>query len=236
MEYADKAVDIAHQAVWFASHRLPCRWLPQDSTQTGYYCVFTEEFLLPARSQTALLELPIFQPGSCPVWEVSPTDFAALETIFQQMIQALQSAYVYKYDLLRAYLVALIHRGQQLQPTAVLVPPHGAAARLADRFADLLERQFPVGTQQPLVLHTATEYATELSVHVNHLNRVLKEITGHTTTALVGARVAQEAKLLLKHTQWSVSEIAYSLGFANVGHFCTFFKRQTTMTPGNFRT
>jgi AraC-like DNA-binding protein len=47
--------------------------------------------------------------------------------------------------------------------------------------------------------------------------------------------MALEAKLLLKQTTWTVSEIADSLGFADVAHFCNFFKRQTTLTPGDFR-
>ena len=99
-----------------------------------------------------------------------------------------------------------------------------------------MERQFPLETpRQHLRLRTATDYAGHLAVHVNHLNRVLKETTGHTTTALIGGRVAQEAKLLLKHTSWTVSEIADGLGFADVAHFCNFFKRQTGLVPGDFR-
>ena len=89
--------------------------------------------------------------------------------------------------------------------------------------------------RQQLVLRTARDYADALAVHVNHLNRVLKETTGHTTTALLSRRLAQEAKLLLKQTAWSISEIADSLGFADVAHFCTFFKRHASQTPGDFR-
>ncbi|RYY07487.1 MAG: AraC family transcriptional regulator, partial [Cytophagaceae bacterium] len=75
----------------------------------------------------------------------------------------------------------------------------------------------------------------QLAVHVNHLNRVLKDTTGHTTTALISGRVAQEAKILLKQTSWTISEIADSLGFADAAHFCNFFKRQAGLTPGEFR-
>ena len=47
-------------------------------------------------------------------------------------------------------------------------------------------------------------------MHVNYPNRVLKETTGLTTTALIGRRAAQKAKMLLKQTNWTVSEIADS--------------------------
>ncbi len=236
VEYADQAVDVEHSALWFASHRVPYRWLPQGPAQAGYFCIFTDEFLRPAKGALALEELPVFQPGGCPVWAVTDAEYAAIEAIFQKMALEITSGYAYKYDLLRAYLLELIHLGQKLQPAPAPAPGRTAADRVAALFADLLERQFPLESpQQRLRLRTATDYAGRLAVHVNHLNRVLKETTGRTTTALIGGRVAQEAKMLLKQTNWSVSEIADSLGFADVAHFCNFFKRQTGLVPGAFR-
>jgi AraC-like DNA-binding protein len=236
VEYADQAVEVAEQALWFATSRVPYRWLPHNAEQVGYFCVFTEEFLGPASGGLVLEELPVFQPGNCPVVMVADADYAAMEVVFQKMEQEITSTYAYKYDLLRAYLLELIHLGQKLQPTPAELPAHNASARLTTQFAELLERQFPLESpQQRLRLRTATDYAGQLAVHVNHLNRVLKETTGHTTTALVGSRVAQEAKMLLKQTNWNVSEIADSLGFADAAHFCNFFKRQAGLTPGDFR-
>jgi AraC-like DNA-binding protein len=202
----------------------------------GYFCIFTDEFLGPSRGGLVLEELPIFQPGGCPVVPVTAAEFATVEVLFQKMEQEIQSTYAYKYDLLRAYLLELIHLGQKFLPAPAEAPVHNASARVTAQFGELLERQFPLESpQQRLRLRTATDYAAQLAVHVNHLNRVLKETTGHTTTALIGSRVVQEAKMLLKHTNWSVSEIADSLGFADVAHFCNFFKRQTGLAPGTFR-
>ncbi|RYY52442.1 MAG: AraC family transcriptional regulator, partial [Chitinophagaceae bacterium] len=73
------------------------------------------------------------------------------------------------------------------------------------------------------------------SIHVNHLNKVLKENVGKTTTDLISSRVTQEAKILLKQTDWNVSEIAYSLGFEEVAHFSNFFRKQTSLSPVAFR-
>jgi len=236
VEYADQAVEVEYDALWFASHRVPYRWLPHDLAQVGYFCVFTDEFLLPAKSGVVLDELPVFQPGTCPVVRVTAAEYAALEEVFQKMAQEITSDYAYKYDLLRAYLLELTHRGQKLFPHPALAPAHSASARVTAQFAELLERQFPLESpRQRLRLRTATDYADQLAVHVNHLNRVLKETTGHTTTRLIGSRVAQEARMLLRHTSWSVSEIADSLGFADTAHFCNFFKRQTGQAPGAFR-
>ncbi|MBF9220309.1 helix-turn-helix domain-containing protein [Hymenobacter ruricola] len=236
IEFADQSTDVARQALWFVTSRVPYRWLPHDAEQSGYFCIFTEEFLLPAKSGVVLSELPVFQPGGCPVLPVTDEDYATIEAIFEKMAREITSEYAYKYDLLRAYLLELIHAGQKLQPAPMLAPAPNASARVAARFAELLERQFPLESpQQRLRLRTAKDYADQLAVHVNHLNRVLKETTGHTTTSLISGRVTQEAKMLLKQTNWNVSEIADGLGFADVAHFCNFFKRQTGLVPGAFR-
>lgn len=90
-----------------------------------------------------------------------------------------------------------------------------AASRIAALFLELLERPFPVeSTARPLELKTAQDFAGRLSVHINHLNRSVKEVTGKPTTALIAARLITEAKALLQHTDWSVADIAYALGLA----------------------
>jgi len=64
---------------------------------------------------------------------------------------------------------------------------------------------------------------------------VLKDNMGRTTTDIISSRIIQEAKILLKQTDWNISEIAYSLGFEEVAHFSNFFKRQTSVAPVTFR-
>ena len=236
IEYADQVVEVAGKALWFVTHRVPYRWRPHDLDQTGYFCVFTDEFVQAGRGGLALEELAVFQPGGCPVLHLTDEEYARTELLFSKMSLEIKSDYPYKYDLLRAHLTELVHLGQKRQPAPAAAPTHSAATRLATRFAELLERQFPLEVpQQRLRLRTAADYADHLAVHVNHLNRVLKETAGHTTTELIAGRLAQEAKLLLKHTNWAVAEIADCLGFTDTAHFCHFFKRRTGLPPGNFR-
>lgn len=236
IEYTDQVVEVTEGALWFASSRVPYRWLPHGREQTGYFCVFNDEFLQPTKGRATLADLPFYQPGACPVVQVTDAEFAAIEAIFSKMTQEIASDYAYKYDLLHAYLLEMVHYVQKLRPVPAPAAMPTAAARLAAQFADLLERQFPLESpQQRLGLRTATDYAAHLAVHVNYLNRVLKDTTGHTTTALISGRVAQEAKILLKQTSWTIAEIADSLSFADTAHFCNFFKRQASLTPGEFR-
>ena len=235
-EYADKVIEIEQNALLFATPNVPYHWLPQDLDQAGFFCIFTAEFLVQAKSGVVLDELPIFQPGGYPVFQITEEERQEIAAIFQKMRKELSSNYVYKYDLLRNYIVELIHYGQKLQPATVLHPTHTASGRISSLFVELLERQFPIESPlQRLKLRTAKDFADGLSVHVNHLNKVLKETTGQTTTELITGRIIREAKILLKQTDWNVSEIAYSLGFEEVAHFSNFFKRQTRLAPLGFR-
>ncbi|MGI4741002.1 MAG: helix-turn-helix transcriptional regulator [Janthinobacterium lividum] len=234
LEFDGQAQETGPYFLFLATPSLLYRWLPLDA-HTGCFCIFTDEFLQPAKGGVLVAELPIFQPGAHPLIALSEAEYRAVEAILQKMTQEIASTYAYKYDLLRTYLVELIHYVQKLQPAAApALPP--AATRLTTQFAELLERQFSLDAPATLPrLRTAKDYADALAVHIVHLNRVLKEATGHTTTTLLGNRLAHEAKLLLKQTTQNVSEIADQLGFTDVAHFCTFFKRHTGLTPGDFR-
>lgn len=235
-EYADKIIDIQDSALLFATPKIPYRWVPQDNNQGGMFCIFTDDFLSKNKIGIKLDELPIFQPGQLPVFQLNKEEVEELEPIFKKMLKELAGDYVFKYDLIRTLVLELIHYGQKLQPMSVLNASQNAAERISGLFLELLERQFPIeSSHQRLTLRTAKDYADRLAVHVNHLNKVLKEMTGQTTTALIGNRIVQEAKILLKQTDWTISEISYILGFDEIAHFSNFFKRKTSFTPVAFR-
>jgi AraC-like DNA-binding protein len=64
-------------------------------------------------------------------------------------------------------------------------------------FLELLERQFPVeSVVRSAKLKTAQDYANHLHVHVNYLNRAVKEVTGKSTTTHLTERIISEAKAL----------------------------------------
>jgi AraC-like DNA-binding protein len=234
--YPNKVFDIKQGALLFSTPRMPYYWQPFDLNLTGQFCVFNPEFLQPIKSGVVLDELPIFNPNQYPVFLLSDEQCSRAMAIFQRMQEEMQSDYAYKYDLLRTYVLELIHLGQKLQPAITLHPAHSASARITSRFIELLEEQFPIETpKQSLRLRTAKEYADRLAVHVNHLNKILKEETGRTTTELISGRMAQEAQVLLKKTSWTMAQITDSLGFTDVAHFSHFFKRQTLYSPAAFR-
>lgn len=235
-EYADKVISIKQNALLFATPKVPYHWVPEDPEQSGSFCVFTEDFFIKDKSYSSMENLPIFQPGGVPVFEIDDEQGDEIEILFKKIKKEIDSDYIFKYDLIRNYVLELIHYGQKLQPAAKISTSGNASLRVVSLFIELLERQFPIeSSEQRLHLKTAKDYAERLAVHVNYLNKRLKETTGRTTTELIADRITQEAKILLKQTQWNVSEIAYALGFEEIAHFSNFFKRKTSFTPLEFR-
>lgn len=236
VEYADKALDIEDYAVLFATPKIPYRYMPVDSEQSGHFCVFTPDFMPSSQTGFTLDKLPIFSPQSDFVFQLTAQQFDELKAIFEKMHAEIKSDYAFKYDLLRNYVSELIHYGQKLKPVAASETHINASRRIFGLFIELLERQFPIeNTTQVLQLKTAKDFADTLRIHVNHLNKVLKEITGKTTTEVIASRINQEAKILLKQTPWNISEIAYCLGFEEVAHFSNFFKKHTQLSPLAYR-
>jgi len=233
VHYADKTVEIEKNAMLFASPYVPYKWEAIDESQSGFFCIFTEAFF---NQFPNFKEYSLFKPGGQPILLLTDEQVETLSPIYLKMFDELESDYIYKYDLLRNYVFELVHFALKLQPAKTIHSNSNAATRISSLFMELLERQFPIESPyQQIKFRSAIEYAKQLAVHVNHLNRALKETTGKTTSELIAERLTQEAVALLKHTTWNVSEIAYTLGFEEPTHFNNFFKKQTAQTPTKFR-
>ena len=236
VEYADKTVLIEKQGILFATPKIPYRYTPQSKNQKGFFCVFTKEFLSKSKTGILIDDLPIYGPNSDFVYQLSDKQYQEIEVIFNKMDAELSSDYAFKYDLIRNYVFELIHTGQKLKPIESTDHTTNAASRISSLFIELLERQFPIESHaQVLQLKAPIDFANTLGIHTNHLNKVLKETTGRSTTEIINGRIAEEAKILLKQTQWNVSEIAFALGFDEVSHFSNFFKKYTKFSPLKYR-
>jgi AraC family transcriptional activator of pobA len=78
-------------------------------------------------------------------------------------------------------------------------------------------------------------YADRLNMTADRLNDLVKRATGVTAGHLIRQRVLTEAKRELVFTNRAIHDIAYDLGFSDPSHFARFFRKQTGMTPQDFR-
>jgi AraC family transcriptional activator of pobA len=233
--YADKSLEVDGSTLMFFNPQVPYTWESGCGAGSGYFCIFKEGFFV-EKMRGSVSELPMFAPGGKPTYILSDAQDENLSRIFEKMLEEIESDYPFKYDLIRNYVTELIHSALKMQPSESLYQHPNANSRITSVFTELLERQFPIESpSQRFSLRSANDFAEQLSVHVNHLNRAIRETTGKTTTAHISERIANEAIALLRHTNWNISEISYSLGFEEPAHFNNFFKKQTSQTPGSYR-
>jgi AraC-like DNA-binding protein len=236
ISYADKGIEVDGTTLFFGNPLIPYSWEIVSERQTGYCCLFREDFLRGHDRSDSLQGSPLFRIGGTPIFHVSPQQRENLAEIYKKMIVEQDSAYTFKEDLIRNYINLLIHEALKMEPSEKFFKHKNASSRITALFLELLERQFPIESlEAPLQLRSAQDYANRLSIHVNHLNRALKEITGKPTTVHITERIISEAKALLHHTDWTISQVASSLGFEYPTYFNNYFKKYTGTTPSALR-
>lgn len=202
-----------------------------DEGWDGWMVLFRAEFL-PSETQTAPNLPPALAMDRLPDHlSLSAEDFDAASALIARMRldAAIQAAPRDIHALLRYQLCALLLRLSILQDGAV----SGAAARSQGvqrfaRFRRLVE-------QNHARWHQVSTYAAALACTEKSLTRAALEVTGQSAKSLIANRLALEAKRLLVHTDRPIYLIADGLGFEEATNFAKFFKRETGITPMQFR-
>ncbi len=78
-------------------------------------------------------------------------------------------------------------------------------------------------------------YANRLCVTKRYLGTVVHDVSGVTAKDWIDCAVITAAKVLLRHTDLSVSQISDRLHFPNDSFFCKYFRRLTGSTPSDWR-
>lgn len=236
IHYADKLINIDRPSIAFMNPLIPYSWEPTSQKQTGYFCLFTEDFVNPTLKNEGLSQSALFRTGGNHVFFPDNNSLKLLKPLYENMLSEIQSDYHHKYDLLRSYVQIIMHEAIKMQPSKILQQHSNASERISTLFLELLDNQFFIDSPDRIIsLKKAHEFAKQLCIHTNHLNRALKQITGKTTTQWIAERITKEAKSLLQFSNWNISEISYCLGFENSSNFIIFFRKQTGSSPSQFR-
>jgi AraC family transcriptional activator of pobA len=233
MHFADEVAEIHKQALVFSNPQIPYSCEYTDRIISGFFCLFTPDFF---HQFGNLDQYAVFQPGGTHVFELTDDQVKKVTGIYKSMFEEIDSDYQHKYDVLRNLFFELLHLALKLPSAIFERQPINASQRISNLFLELLERQFPIDdNHKELKLRSASDFAQRLNIHVNHLNRAIKETTEKTTSQIITERILRESKILLKHSSWNVSEISYALGFNETTHFNNFFKKHVELSPLKFR-
>jgi len=95
-------------------------------------------------------------------------------------------------------------------------------------FKDLLEQNFSRE-------RSVNKYAAKLCISEKQLHKATTCLLDKTPKQIIDERLLLEAKRLLAHSNQSIKEIAYALGYDEPTNFIKYFRKHTHSTPSEFR-
>lgn len=232
--YADKTIEIEKFALGFISPMAPFLLEETEEPIKEYFCIFNDDFF---NNFGNIKGYPVFQNHHGNVFNLSEDEYQKFYNLLDKMKQELQSDYMYRFDAIRGLVYELIHKAIKMKCAPYeITKRNGADNRITLLFEELLALQFPMhSTSDCVKLRKPKDFAKQLSISINHLNKAVKHIRNKTTSEIITDRILQEAKILLKITGWSVSEIAYSLGYETPSRFIYTFRKNSGMSPLLYR-
>jgi AraC-like DNA-binding protein len=200
--------------------------LSPSSGTTGYLLSFTVDFLLlPQQQVNPLYSNNLFNKPAVPLDEETQTDLLRILTAMDNEYNGVSPL---KTEILREYLKVVLMYLCRLDQDHREAYQHMSGANIINRFFELLGQHY---TSRKKV----SDYATLMSISANYLNYIIKKYSGHTVSYHIQQSLITEAKRQALHTNKSMKEIAYDLGFDENTHFSKFFKKLEGCTFSSFR-
>ena len=196
---------------------------------SGYYCAFNNKLLTGLHLNDDFVKDLMFINSfmGCYPLRLSKTVLERMRNTFSYLYKLNQSFSKNK-SLIIAYLATIISEAKHILLQIEMDLSSSKSLLIVKQFHDLLAKQ--------ITLHQSiSSYASQLGITPNHLNKLVKAVTGKTAVMLRNDMLLLEAKMQLKQTCLSVSEIAFNIGFSDLSYFSRFFKKATGLTPLQYR-
>lgn len=193
----------------------------------GYFCHFDMEIF-----NKGLFPPEIFKAFSFlqytgePLIEVADSSISDVIQIFERLVKDYTTPPPPNFNLICSYLLTLFF--ELNRQTGIVYKYKNTSALLTQRFQDALMNHV-------YELHSVHEFSDLMKVTSGYLNRCVKETTGKTAHQMLVEMQMLEAKFLLKQSDLSIGEIAFKLANQNHSHFSRTFKRNTGISPKEFR-
>src|SRR5690554_1034497 len=205
-------------------------WELSDDVE-GFLFFHTDDFYNMAYVSNSIRDYPFFESNyteKCIYLNDSQKN--TIEIIFENIYQETLEQQWKKKQLILSYLSQLyIQLNRYIETHSEVNFTHlRHYQHLFSRFEKLVEIHFTS-------IKSATQYAEMLNITQKHLSRIVKSITGKTTTEIIIMRIVLEAKRLLIYSDKSLNEIAAGLGYEDTAYFSRVFKKNVAVTATDFR-
>jgi len=202
------------------------------SEPVGWVITFTEEFLIANSIPEKLInDIYLFNDyGQSPPLPIKESDMPVYRNLITQMKHFEGALETYTLEavgsLVKIFLIqgnnhCSLHKSNN--PQLIETSNH-----ILRTFKKSLNKKYAM-------THMVSDYAEELAVTSDYLNKTVKNLTGKSAKEHIQSKLITEAKRSLLFSNVSNKELAYELGFDESAHFNNFFKKITGQTPSEFR-
>jgi len=196
----------------------------------GYVVNFSDAFFQSFLLKPDYLEQFPFFSGNAndAVIDIPESLHDEINTIFEKLVNESEVKPQAALDMVRlllAELFILISRTLQ-SPQSKQASPYNLT--LLQNFRHLIDINF-------IAKRLPKDYAEMLYITPNHLNALCNDLLGISAGEVIRNRVVLEAKRFLVNPHMAITEVADHLNFADNSYFTKFFKKQSGVTPEEFR-
>lgn len=196
----------------------------------GYCIHFKSEFLTPLLKRPLKEEFPYFHYDAPHIINLTLDESKLIQNSFKLIISEYETHSVERDTLLCNFIFILLLRVREIYRLRVNENKKNISRReqIAIKFKLLVEKHFK--ETRPV-----SRYAEMLCISPKHLSEVVSETFGRSPVQIIHDILLLEAKVQLKSSDKSISEISYFLTFNGPSHFTHFIKNRTGLSPQELR-
>lgn len=216
-----------HSALYFVSPNRILSWV-RDKKMKGYLIHVNSSFF-GLSDQELEDKFSFFAPSANHILEINEKEaLSTLQSSLNELLSIQNDNNIsYKEELLYHLLMAFLYKSEQLF-SKTFGDSKKKVENISTKFNRLVEQYY-------LGLKSLDEYAQLLNISGNYLSQVVKQETGQTPKDIINKRVLLESQNMLIHTDFTIKEIAFHLGFKESTHFSRFLKQIALESPLSYR-
>jgi len=226
--YGKTEFDHSNSFLYFSCPNKPIQWETTKPWQ-GYYINIMPELIDNHRQ----LAYNFLDYGAHEALFLTKEEEDRIKTIFDQLLLEYQNP-EFSLDTILAYcnlLFSYINRFYLRQfGTRKELYNH-----IVNNFISCLNEYYNENEDREIHTPSVQYFAEALRITPNYLGDVLKHHTGKSAIEHIHIFLVNEAKRILKSSTDSVSEIAYQLGYDYPTYFSRLFKKETGISPTEYR-
>lgn len=195
----------------------------------GFIIFFLPAFYKMQAVENNLVAFPFFHSlNANPLVQLKGEQQKVISFMIDRMYEEFSAETPVDLRIVRSYLEIVLLKLGRNYPTEMKDDQPGKNTYKIRQLEQLIEKHY-IKKKQP------RDYADLMNLSPSYLNTICKEALGKTLTDLISERLILEAKRLFSYSDLNVTQVATKLNFADPSYFTRFFRKQTGVTPEEFR-